>query len=62
MSEDLIKYLRKFYREHHRRGEFTRIFPSTASVSNENLASFTEKTQNLALWLSAKCEMDEEWC
>ncbi|XP_070505805.1 probable tubulin polyglutamylase ttll-15 [Chironomus tepperi] len=62
MSEDEREYLQRFYREHNRRGEFKRIFPSAASVDIENLATFTEKTQKLAHWLSAKCEMDDEWC
>jgi hypothetical protein len=62
MSDEVRENLQRFYREHHRRGEFTRIFPSSASVDNENLETFSEKTQNLALWFSAKCEMDDEWC
>ncbi|XP_070505858.1 probable tubulin polyglutamylase ttll-15 isoform X2 [Chironomus tepperi] len=62
MSTDEREYLQKFYREHNRRGEFKRIFPSAASVNNENLATFSEKTQRLAVWLSGKCEMDYEWC
>lgn len=52
------------YREHQRRGEFKRVFPSIRfkRESEEFKTEMSEKTQILSLWYEGKCKMDRDWC
>lgn len=64
LSEELKEIFQKSYREHYRRGEFVRVFPSMKYLkgSKEYKNEMSELTRNLTNWYQGKCLMDEEWC
>ena len=64
LEDPLEDIFHQSYREHQRRGEFLRVFPTTrySSDSEEFKEQMTEKTQKLSLWFEGKCEIDEDFC
>lgn len=62
MSPAAVRGFHQAYREHQRRGEFSRIFPTTSYLQAEMMKQFTEINQLSVKWFDAKCEKDDDWC
>lgn len=62
MSPATIRSFHQAYREHQRRGEFRRIFPTSSYRQEEMLKQFTEKNRLSVEWFDAKCGNDADWC
>lgn len=60
LSNEDAQNIHQAYREHQRRGEMRRIFP-TGIHFNQELA-LSNSTKLLAKWFKLKCENDHDWC
>lgn len=63
-DENLIQTLHQSYREHQRRGEFLRVFPSNNFKKGSSVFEneMTKNSKFLSLWYEGKCQIDSEWC
>ncbi|KAG5668716.1 hypothetical protein PVAND_016644 [Polypedilum vanderplanki] len=62
-SQDFIKTLHNINREHQKRGNFKRIFPSKIYNANvDYLSLMTEKTRRLSNWIGFMCNENIDWC
>lgn len=51
------------YRENMKKGNFKRIFPSTADYEDDEIFNaLTKNNQIMLKWFKIKCEMDSTWC
>jgi tubulin monoglycylase TTLL15 len=50
------------YREHQKRGEMKRIFPTEIYLADDIMKMLSASTQFSQKWFQAKCETDEDWC
>lgn len=62
MSQPTIKGFHQAYREHQKRGEFRRIFPTSNYLQDQMMNEFSEKNRLSVKWFNAKCENDADWC
>lgn len=62
MSPATIRDFHRAYREHRKRGEFRRIFPTSDYLQNQMMSQLSEKSRLSVKWLYAKCENDDDWC
>jgi hypothetical protein len=62
MNNETVQQFRRAYREHQRRGEMKRLFP-TAIYDQPKFAKQLNEINNLQVkWYKEKCEVDAEWC
>lgn len=59
LDNEQIAEIREAYREHTRSGGFKRVFPSKLYPTAETL---TKKSNFVAKWILAKCQIDKTWC
>ncbi|CAO1317561.1 unnamed protein product [Diamesa hyperborea] len=62
MHEDKLFNVHRAYREHIRRGEMKRLFPTTKHFSNEYLQTLTPPNFFMGRWYREKCMQDDSWC
>ena len=55
--------MQESYREHSRRGNFKRVFPTKAHFNDSQLVNFLgENNQVMTKWFEAQCRDNENWC
>lgn len=62
MHEDKLFNAHRAYREHIRRGEMKRVFPTTKHYEDEYLKTLSPPNHFMARWYREKCKEDESWC
>ncbi|CRK87476.1 CLUMA_CG001277, isoform A [Clunio marinus] len=62
LSQTELRILQQAYREHQRRAQMMRMFPSKAVFEPNRMKKLSNSTQLTVKWFLAKCEVDEDWC
>lgn len=62
INDETVRMLHESYREHLRRGEFKRIFPSVHHYSDDFISRLSTKNQISAKWFREKCKERSDWC
>lgn len=61
-STNTSRNFQQAYREHQRKGDMLRIFPTDQYLEEKLMKQFSEQTQLAVKWFKAKCDDDEFWC
>lgn len=61
-GEENLQNIHRAFREHARRGEFKRIFPTERYFDDEFMSKLSPKNQLAAKWFHAKCQQKKDWC
>lgn len=62
VSEENLQNMFRAYREHVRRGDFKRIFPSQNHFDDDFTERLSVNNKISVEWFKAKCENNREWC
>ena len=62
LDEDNLFHLHNAYREHQRRGDFKRVFPSENHFGDEFINQLSPNNQISAKWFREKCKKSKDWC
>lgn len=63
INDENLYHIREAYREHQRKGNFLRLFPSKIHYDDTDLISnSTFNNQISLLWFKGQCEKNIEWC
>ena len=62
MHEDKLFNVHRAYREHIRRGEMKRVFPTTIHYGDEYIKTLSPQNSFMTRWYREKCKEDESWC
>lgn len=62
LSESTILDFLRSHREHQRRGQMRRLFPSDLYMQDKILKRLSEPNRLSLKWFKAKCDNDLDWC
>lgn len=62
LSNAVQSHFHQAYREHQRRGEMMRIFPTETYETEIFMKQFTSSDKLSVKWFKGKCENDIDWC
>lgn len=62
LSNETIQNFHQYYREHQRRGEMKRLFPTEIYAEENFLKKLGVANKLTVKWFNAKCDDDYDWC
>lgn len=62
ISNETLQSVHQSYREHQRKGEMKRLFPSELYAEESYVKKLSDANKLSMKWFKAKCDDDYEWC
>ena len=62
LSNETAQSFHQSYREHQRRGEMKRLFPSEVYAEESFIMKLSDANKLATKWFKAKCDEDYDWC